>query len=118
MESVGGDSTSKNRQLSKQSSKRMTLVGKDRRVADIPVDHPSCSKQHAVFQFRTKKPGNARGEGNTGLYLIDLGSANGTFVNHEEIPKQRFYELRHKDIIQFGASTREYVLLREDLLES
>lgn len=22
-------------------------------VADIPVDHPSCSKQHAVLQFRS-----------------------------------------------------------------
>jgi hypothetical protein len=28
------------------------LVGRERRVVDIPVDHPSCSSQHAVFQFR------------------------------------------------------------------
>ena len=28
------------------------LIGRDRLVADIPVDHPSCSKQHAVFQYR------------------------------------------------------------------
>ncbi len=28
------------------------LVGRDRSVADIPADHPSCSKQHAVIQFR------------------------------------------------------------------
>ena len=28
------------------------LVGRDRTVADIPVDHTSCSKQHAVIQFR------------------------------------------------------------------
>lgn len=26
------------------------LVGRDRLVADIAIDHPSCSKQHAVFQ--------------------------------------------------------------------
>jgi len=28
------------------------LVGKDRVVVDIAVDHPSCSKQHAAIQFR------------------------------------------------------------------
>ncbi|XP_010276006.1 PREDICTED: FHA domain-containing protein DDL-like isoform X2 [Nelumbo nucifera] len=28
------------------------LFGRERRVADIPTDHPSCSKQHAVVQFR------------------------------------------------------------------
>lgn len=26
------------------------LVGRDRLVADIAIEHPSCSKQHAVFQ--------------------------------------------------------------------
>lgn len=28
------------------------LVGRDRKIADIPVDHPSCSKQHAAIQYR------------------------------------------------------------------
>ncbi|XVF03931.1 hypothetical protein REPUB_Repub05bG0035900 [Reevesia pubescens] len=28
------------------------LFGRERRVADIATDHPSCSKQHAVIQFR------------------------------------------------------------------
>jgi len=28
------------------------LLGRDRLVADIPIDHPSCSKQHAVLQYR------------------------------------------------------------------
>jgi smad nuclear-interacting protein 1 len=29
------------------------LIGRDRLIVDIPVDHPSCSKQHAVIQYRT-----------------------------------------------------------------
>uniref|UniRef100_A0A7S4AXM1 S1 motif domain-containing protein n=1 Tax=Chrysotila carterae TaxID=13221 RepID=A0A7S4AXM1_CHRCT len=28
------------------------LLGRERRVADIPLDHPSCSSQHAVLQAR------------------------------------------------------------------
>jgi smad nuclear-interacting protein 1 len=26
------------------------LTGRDKAVVDIPLDHPSCSKQHAVIQ--------------------------------------------------------------------
>lgn len=28
------------------------LFGRDRKVVDVPTDHPSCSKQHAVLQYR------------------------------------------------------------------
>lgn len=31
------------------------LMGKDRKVVDVPIDHPSCSRQHAVFQYRMVK---------------------------------------------------------------
>ena len=31
------------------------LVGRERRVVDIPSDHPSCSKQHACLQFRCER---------------------------------------------------------------
>ncbi|KAJ1720790.1 hypothetical protein LPJ53_004621 [Coemansia erecta] len=73
------------------------LFGRDRKVADIPIDHPSCSSQHAVLQ----------------PYLIDLNSTNGSFLNGEKQPPQRFIELRSEDVIRFGFSTREYVILRE-----
>jgi smad nuclear-interacting protein 1 len=90
-------------------------------VADIPIDHPSCSKQHAVIQFRLmteQMPVNALN--NTPPkqvvkpFIIDLESTNGTFVNDERIPASRYYELRSRDTIRFGCSTREYVLLCEE----
>ena len=28
------------------------LIGRDKFVADITIDHPSCSKQHAVIQCK------------------------------------------------------------------
>ncbi|KAJ2397174.1 Smad nuclear-interacting protein 1 [Coemansia sp. RSA 2603] len=46
-------------------------------------------------------------------YLIDLNSTNGSFLNGERQPPQRFIELRSEDVIRFGFSTREYVILRE-----
>jgi len=82
------------------------LIGKDRKIADIPVDHPSCSRQHAVLQYRMVnnkvKP-----------YVIDLNSSNGTYLNNQKIDPQRYVELREKDVVKFGYSSREYVLLHE-----
>ncbi|KAI9829566.1 MAG: hypothetical protein M1819_006071 [Sarea resinae] len=89
------------------------LVGRERSVADLPVEHPSCSGQHAVFQFRFVSRVNGFGdrEGKVRPYIIDLESSNGTLVNGEKIPPSRYFELKDKDMVQFGLSTREYVLM-------
>ncbi|KAL7269855.1 hypothetical protein RUND412_007461 [Rhizina undulata] len=83
------------------------LIGRDRAVVDLPVDHPSCSKQHAVLQFRFVNKVGEFGDRESGVrpYLIDLESANGTLVNKEEVPKSRFVELKQGDLIMFGLST-------------
>jgi smad nuclear-interacting protein 1 len=47
---------------------------------------------------------------------MDLESANGTFLNGEKIEDKRYYELREKDVLKFGYSTREYVVMREDMV--
>ncbi|KRY76962.1 Smad nuclear interacting protein 1, partial [Trichinella pseudospiralis] len=91
------------------------LFGRDRRIADIPIDHPSCSKQHAVFQYRSIPETTEDGRVIHLIkpYLIDLGSANGTYLNGDQLEAQRYYELFEKDVIKFGYSSREYVLLNE-----
>ncbi|KAL6267651.1 hypothetical protein P5V15_000725 [Pogonomyrmex californicus] len=91
------------------------LMGRDRKVADIPLDHPSCSKQHAALQYRLvsyQKEGGVEGR-RIRPYIIDLESANGTFVNNIKLEPRRYHELLEKDVIRFGFSTREYVLLHE-----
>jgi smad nuclear-interacting protein 1 len=89
------------------------LVGRELAVVDMPAEHPSISKQHAVIQFRYIEKKNEFGDklGKVRPYLIDLDSANGTLLNKEEVPKSRYLELRDKDMVQFGHSTREYVLM-------
>lgn len=47
-------------------------------------------------------------------YLIDLDSANGTFINNKRIEPRKYVELLEKDVIKFGFSSREYVLLHEN----
>lgn len=91
------------------------LIGRDRKVADIPVDHPSCSKQHAALQYRLVP--FERENGTIGKrvrpYIIDLESANGTYVNSVKIEARTYVELLEKDVVKFGYSSREYVLLHE-----
>lgn len=96
------------------------LIGRDRLIADIPVDHPSCSKQHAVLQFRHVE--YQRENGSTGKrvspYVIDLGSTNKTYLNNKPIEAQKYHELREKDVLKFGYSSREYVLLHDKSADS
>ena len=98
-------------------------------VADIPTDHPTCSKQHAVLQFRQISGRNELGQPELQTKCvprgptsrrddgppppIDLESANGTFLNGKRIEPRRFIELRANDCLTFAESTREYILLIE-----
>jgi len=92
------------------------LFGRTRLIADIPIDHPSCSKQHAVLQYRLVP--YKRDDGTTGRrvrpYIIDLESSNGTFVNNKKVDPRCYVEIMEKDVIKFGYSSREYVLLHEE----
>lgn len=100
-------------QISRQSA---YLFGRDRLVSDIPIDHSSCSKQHAVIQYRETRKKNEYGDVKVMVkpYLIDLESTNKSYVNDKEVPESRYYELRSGDTIRFGDSTREYVILSEE----
>ena len=44
-------------------------------------------------------------------YLIDLESANGTMLNQERVPEKRYVELKTADVVTFGQSEREYVVI-------
>jgi smad nuclear-interacting protein 1 len=95
------------------SERSCWLIGRERLVVDFPLDHPSCSKQHAAIQFRFVEKRNEYGDriGKVKPYLIDLESANGSTVNGEAAPAGRYMEVMDKDVLRFGLSSREYVLM-------
>ena len=104
-----GDDPIQTLHISKQSA---YLFGRDKKVVDILVEHPSLSKQHCVLQYRAvndKRDGKLRCK----PYLMDLGSTNGTVLNGKKLDDARYYELREQDVIKLGESTREYVLLAD-----
>ncbi|CAG9464865.1 unnamed protein product [Pedinophyceae sp. YPF-701] len=89
------------------------LFGRDRKVVDIPTDHPSCSKSHAVLQYREVTVEGADGMERAEVrpYVMDLGSTNGTYLNGERIEERRYYQLLERDVVKMGNSSREYVLM-------
>eukprot|EP01138_Halocafeteria_seosinensis_P007298 gb/GECG01007462.1/.p1 GENE.gb/GECG01007462.1/~~gb/GECG01007462.1/.p1 ORF type:complete len:332 (+),score=43.92 gb/GECG01007462.1/:1-996(+) len=98
------------------------LIGREQKIADILLEHPSSSKQHAVIQFRLvnlKNPGASVDDPpkqTVKPYIMDLQSANGTYLNGEKLPDSRYVELKAGDVLKFGYSSREYVLLHDQMV--
>ncbi|KAJ1912716.1 hypothetical protein IWQ60_009540 [Tieghemiomyces parasiticus] len=70
-------------------------------ICDVPLEHPSVSRYHAVIQFHGTAAGPA---------LYDLGSAHGTYVNRRRLPPRTYQAVHVGDHVVFGESTRVYVL--------
>jgi smad nuclear-interacting protein 1 len=100
--------------IHKQSS---YLIGRDRKVADIPEDTPSYTKHHAALQYRLIPFKHVDGTSDYIVkpYIIDLKSKNGTILNNRKIEPWTYVELLEKDVIKFGYSSREYVLMHEEI---
>ncbi|KNC82971.1 hypothetical protein SARC_04764 [Sphaeroforma arctica JP610] len=76
------------------------VVGRDARN-HFPMEHPSISRFHAILQHRAE---------NDGVYLYDLGSTHGTKLNKNPIRPRAFHRVRIGHTIQFGASSRLFML--------
>ena len=85
---------------------RDSAAGAGEYIEFIAIDNPSCSRQHAVLIFRNIG-------GSAVPYLLDLRSTNGTTVNGELLNGGTMVELRDRDVIRFGLSKRDWVLMRE-----
>ena len=47
-------------------------------------------------------------------YVRSLALSNGVEVNDARVATQRYVELLEKDVLRFGYSSREYVILNAD----
>lgn len=81
-------------------TKATHFVGRNADVCDIVAEHPSLSRQHAALQFGQ----------NNALFVMDLGSAQGTKVNKKPIAPHEFVLVHVGDILSFAASTRLYIV--------
>ena len=75
-------------------------------VCDVPFEHPSLSRYHAILQFKLKPSP----EKPAGFYLYDLDSTHGTQHNKRKCFPRTFYRLRVGHMLRFGGSTRTAIL--------
>ncbi|KAI4298843.1 hypothetical protein L6164_032359 [Bauhinia variegata] len=80
------------------------LFGRQVHTCDFVLDHLSVSRQHAAVIPHK----------NGSVYVIDLGSAHGTFVANERLTKDSPVELEVGQSLRFAASTRTYILRKND----
>ena len=64
------------------------------------------SRNHALIWYKEGK-----------FFLQDTKSSNGTFVNSQKIESQKYVQLLEKDVLKFGFSSREYVMLHDQSKE-
>ena len=93
------------------STKNFYLLGKDKNC-DININHESISRQHCVVQHRQipKQTVSDNFETIKKLYIIDLDSANGTYLNKEKIQQRRYYEILDNDLVNFGTCKNDYLI--------
>jgi hypothetical protein len=84
------------------------VFGRDKDQCDIRLHHSSCSHVHAVLQYRLRTDSHGR---HVYPYLIDLDSSHGSFLNRRRIDANRYYKLEENDLIKFGESSKEFLLV-------
>ncbi|CAK4140040.1 unnamed protein product [Aphanomyces euteiches] len=83
------------------STKSFFVAGRMEPLCDLVLQHPSVSRTHATFQFDRKGR----------LFLYDMSSTHGTFVNKKRIPAGEYTQVHVGDVIVFGESSRIYTVL-------
>ena len=90
-------------------------------TCDVPLEHPSISRHHAILQFRPhsgETPPHAGAHHTlfstnpqeSGFYIYDLGSTHGTFLNKTKVQPRCYYRMRVGQMVRFGGSSRLFVL--------
>ncbi|KAF4133199.1 FHA(forkhead-associated) domain-containing protein, partial [Phytophthora infestans] len=87
--------------------KAFYLIGRNAAVCDLVLSHCSISRLHATMVHHEKGA----------TYLVDLGSAHGTFVDGLRLTALQPTLVAHGSVLKFGASSRSYTFKSFDSRE-
>lgn len=90
------------------SKKEYYLIGRNAALSDICLDNMTVSRAHCVIQ--NKDDGD--------IFLYDLDSIYGTFVNKSQIPKKTYIKLKVGDTFNIGRSSKMFILNGPENLSS
>ncbi|QCX38343.1 FHA domain-containing protein [Aureibaculum algae] len=80
------------------------LIGRKKHGADIEIDDPSVGRKHATIENKAGK-----------IYIKDLESLNGTYVNDKRIESNKLIEVSLKDKIKVVSESIEITLKKNTL---
>lgn len=86
-----------------------------RRAGSIVVEGARTSVDHDPLGANCEDGGEDGRKGERKeprLYVYDLGSTHGTYVNNARLPPRTFRRLRWGDVLRFGECPRPYTLVR------
>ncbi|KAG2780682.1 hypothetical protein JG687_00011494 [Phytophthora cactorum] len=87
-------------ELPRNDGRSYVLAGRMETVCDLALAHPSISRTHAALQFDEQGA----------LFLYDIHSTHGCFVNKKRVLADEFVRLHIGDVLGFGESTRLYAI--------
>jgi pSer/pThr/pTyr-binding forkhead associated (FHA) protein len=86
--------------LPRTDGRSFVVAGRMETACDLVLAHPSISRVHAALQFDEQGA----------LFLYDLRSTHGCFVNKKRVLAEEFVRLHIGDVVVFGESTRLYAV--------
>jgi hypothetical protein len=101
------------------ANRNALVVGRQAATCDIRITHKSLSRQHALFYYyfgrdeekqQQNKEDNGQHQLRPQLYLMDLDTKSGTFVNQVRIAAKTSVALRNGDVIQFGKAPPSFTV--------
>lgn len=85
------------------------IIGRNTLNSDITLANPTVSRIHCVLQY------NIKGE----LFLYDVNTAHGTFLNGSKIESQKYIKLKDLDTFKVGQSSKLFIIngLQQEISE-
>jgi hypothetical protein len=90
------------------SKKEYYLIGRNKNLCDVYLNNMTVSRIHCVIQHKD----------DGGVYLYDLDSVYGTFINKRPIAKKTYVKLNVGDTFKLGQSNRMFILNGPEELQS
>jgi hypothetical protein len=90
------------------SKKEYYLIGRNKNLCDVYLNNMTVSRIHCVIQHKD----------DGGVYLYDLDSVYGTFINKRPIAKKSYVKLNVGDTFKLGQSNRMFILNGPEELQS
>lgn len=103
-----GNSIDKEARIMKLYKGDHFIFGKDQRICHVTLNHQTVSREHCAICFRIVDH-----DRDIRPFIMDLGSSNGTKLNGKKLKPFEFLEIKEQDVINFGYSQRDYVLMKD-----